>query len=265
MNFLNKLSLNQKLLVMMMTLAVPSLFLTWKVIALQSETIAIAQLELQGVDYVQGLEELAGPVADHRGLMTMFLAGDTSRAADIRRAESQANAALAVLLPLDSVSDPILRVDGELREIQSAWQALVADNNRLSIQDSLRLHGDLLEKIIELNERQVDASKLALDPEETSYYLMSAAAMDLPVLQMDIFELRSSAIEASQHAVLSKQQHSRLSAKIEHVRSNTQTLIKAVQKLGRLLPDSKDVMQTALAEHISAARLTKRPESYMMC
>jgi methyl-accepting chemotaxis protein len=253
MNFLNKMSVNRKLLVMMMTLAAPSLWLTWQLISLQSETIDVAQLELQGVKYVQGLEELAGPVADRRGLMTMFLAGDTSRADAIRHAESQADAAFAVLMPLETVSDSALQTQGKLAELQAAWQLLVTDGSRMSNEDNLRRHGELLEKIAALNERQVDTSKLALDPEETSYYLMSAAAMQLPSMQRDIFELRSAALSASQQTTLSKQQHSQLSGRIERVRSNAQTITKAVQKLSRLLPSSETAMQKAVAEHTGAA------------
>jgi methyl-accepting chemotaxis protein len=250
MRILNDISLSKKLLTMAAALSLPPVLLLVQMAHLQTGSITLARSELQGLAYSQGLEELAGPIADHLGLITLYLSGDRTRASEIARVANQADAALAVVGGLEQTIDPELRNGPRWQQLADQWHALKQQAAGLSSAENHRRHTELLSSIERLAEQIADRSKLVLDPEETAYYLMDAAVLRVPRAEMDVFALRS-AINVAYPSQLALR--AELSAGIRQVRNNAAALQSAVEKLAKLKPLAADAMRRAVAEHAATA------------
>ncbi len=259
MNIFNHLSLSKKLLILAVALLVPSLWLLQKVVSLQGATIRIAELELQGVDYVQGLEDVAGPIADHLGLVALHLAGDRSQDDAIAKTQTQIDAALDAMTKIDRKVVPALQNGAAWGDLVMQWNELKTQSLGLSAVESSRRHRALLQTIGKFYEQAADRSTLILDPEEVSYYLMDAAVLKLPFMQMDIFTLRGAALRASAGmsaaAEASLAMRADLAGQVARVRGNVDALRNAVAKLAGLRPQAADAMRRATEQHTSAANV----------
>jgi twitching motility protein PilJ len=67
---------------------------------------------------------------------------------------------------------------------RSAWKKLSdgMKNRSLDPEAGFRLHGELIGAAFDLLEREVDHSKLALDPQAVTYFMIQAALVDLPLV-----------------------------------------------------------------------------------
>lgn len=252
MNSLNDFSIGKKLVIMVIGLLVPSLFLLYKAITLQQSTISIAELELQGTTYVQAFEEISGPVANHRGLMALSLAGDKSNASALVEAAAQADAAIATVNKLESASDTQLRVGADWQQLTDEWLKL-KQSSGIAASESYRRHTALLAELSDLTTYVADRSTLILDPAETSYYLMDAAVLQIPSAEMDILDLRGTVVSVSASDPLPVAQRTDLAVKLQRVRDNVRSLRAASEKLSKLKPTAAQSIRDATEEYASAA------------
>jgi methyl-accepting chemotaxis protein len=252
MNALNDFSLGKKLVIMAIGLLAPSLFLLYKAFTLQQSTIAIAELELQGVDYTEALQTLSGSIAQHRGLAALYLAGDTSNGAAMTEAVIQADAAIATIEKLERSVDPVLRIGSDWNALVEDWGS-IKTSTALKSEDSYRRHSDLLARLAAMVVRAADHSTLILDPVEVSYYLMDATVIQLPRTQIDLFDLRGATVSAAAGSSLSLTARADLAAKVRRVRDNVTALQAAIEKLAKLKPEAAEAMRLVVAAHATAA------------
>jgi methyl-accepting chemotaxis protein len=252
MKSLYEFSISKKLAVMVIGLLVPSLFLLYKAVTLQQSTISVAKLELIGTHYVQALEEMAGPIANHRGLMALSLAGDKSNSAAIIQATADVDTAMAAIAKLESEADSVLNVDSELQKLFDDWAALKQASG-LTASESYRRHSALLDELAALAVRVADTSTLILDSAETSYYLMDAAVLQVPRAQMEILDLRGAVMSLSASEPLTIVQRNDLAVRLQQVRDGVDSLRAAGVKLAKLKPAAAASMQRAIDDYAQGA------------
>jgi methyl-accepting chemotaxis protein len=251
MNSLSNFSLGKKLVIVVIGLLAPSLFLLYKAITLQQSTIAIAQLELQGVDYTEAFQTASGSIAQHRGLAALYLAGDTSYEAAMAESVKQADAAIAIIDKLES-TDPVLRIGSDWKAAVDEWNS-IKNSATIKSDESHRRHSDLLAKLASLTVRAADRSTLILDPVEVSYYLMDATVIQLPRTQLDLFDLRGATVSMAAGSSLSLAARANLAARVQRVRDNVTALQAAIEKLAKLKPEAAEAMRHVVAAHATAA------------
>jgi methyl-accepting chemotaxis protein len=252
MNPLNDLSLSKKLVIMVIGLLVPSLFLLYKTVVLQQSTIAIAERELQGVDYSHALEELVGGVVSHRDLSSLYLAGDQTHADALAKATEQVAAAIKALDKLATDTDLILTMGSDWHAVSSEWSSL-AQATSLSVVESNRRHTALLEKLAALNAQATDRSILILDPAEASYFLMDAVVLQVPRAQADVVALRGAVTAMLSATSVPLTTRADVAVKVQRVRDNAAALRAVVEKLAKLKPELAAALQRSVAAHESTA------------
>lgn len=253
MNLLNKTSLNHKLLVAMIVLWIPSVVQLTQTLVAQNATIALTELELQGVNYAAGLNEVMGPIADHRGLTDSYLNGDRSRTESVATAAGRVDAAIAKVSALEGEVDAQLRNAKEWAGLTTQWRALKQQAMSLPPQENDRRHVALLEQLRALHTRTVDRSKLLLAPQEASYYLTDAALLQVPRVEMDVFALRGALSAVTGLKQLPNAVRGDLAAKSARVSENAEAIKASVEKLATLIPSSADAMRAAAGKHGDAA------------
>jgi len=140
--------------------------------------IQFAETERVGLrQFVPG-RDLAKAVQAHRGASQIALGGD---AAAKERLAGITNAVDAKLGALETTADgSLLGTSGAVSEIKKQWLDLKEKNLRLSPEESLEQHSELVRNVLKYMELTSDRSGLTLDPGMDSYYLMDAAVFRLP-------------------------------------------------------------------------------------
>jgi len=252
-NILGKLSLNQKLLMAAVILWVPSFVQLWQAVATQNAAIDLAELELQGVNYAAGLGTVMGPIADHRGLADLTISGDRSRSQAISASADRVESAMTAVTKLDQEADPRLHNGKEWIDLTEQWHALRQQATTLPAQENDRRHIALLEQLRVLHTRVVTQSNLLFSSQGASYYLVDAALLQVPRIEMDIFALRGALSAVNGLKQLPHAVRGDLAAKSARVSENAEAIKAAVEKLAALLPSAGAALRAAVGKHVDTA------------
>lgn len=165
---------------------------TWLAIQASFETLAVSRAEVSGIEPAGATLSLIQLVQQHRGQSAMVLAGNETVAADRRAKQTAVDQALSqVKAALGSLSATPL--DERLAAVQRQWQPLAAAVGAKSMSgpESFAQHTELVGMAFGLLEGIVDSSKLALDPQANTYYLVSSVLGHLPRLTESLGQMRA--------------------------------------------------------------------------
>ncbi len=152
--------------------------------------VEFAQQEIRGLEYYGPLAGLLNDLQQHRGMSAAFLAGDSSFK------ERLAERRLAIENDIKQIDEVDQRLDSALHTSQQ-WAALKAETldalgggARMSVADNFASHTRVIAHIIAFITDVGDASKLTLDPDIDSYYLMNAIIFQGPELLETLAQAR---------------------------------------------------------------------------
>lgn len=179
---LERLKYAQKFLLISVLFAVPIALLFGFWFSDTQSKIAFAQSEQQGIAQIDKAVPFILSMQQHRGQANAYLNGG---GADI---ESQLKEAAAKTDESASVLNEAIEGSGmveslsEWQQISQDWQTLKDETLSLSASESFERHSDLISRTLDLIVQISDDSKLSLDSELDSYYLMSSLVYDIPKL-----------------------------------------------------------------------------------
>ena len=232
-----------------------------------SADIQVARLENEGNLYQRALEPLLEAIPQHGDLIARSLAGDTRAREMVATKESQIDSAFDALDvvqaklggSLQVTPDDLTRfkrgnvmptaIRGRWQDLKSHWmtQSAAASND-----EHLRLIADVRTMITHVG----DTSKLILDPELDSYYLMDITLAALPQMQDRLAAVMtlSKAALTSKHLTLA--QHSDLAvaaamlkeADLDRITSDIPTCLNGNQVSHGISPS----LETSLAPAVDA-------------
>lgn len=139
-----------------------------------------AQQERMGLEYNDPLRQLLEHVIEHHRYAEAYLTGDTAAKADLMRQQANIAAEIQRLDVIDQKLGKTLRSTQSWRLLKQNWQTLGSQVLTLSASESSRRHAALIQEIVAQIAHVGDTSKLILDPELDSYYLMDAVVTKLP-------------------------------------------------------------------------------------
>ena len=142
--------------------------------------IDATRLEREGLEYHVALRKVLQDLQKHRGLMGMHLSGDATAKDRIAALQAGlANSARAVD-ETDRRYGARLETGKRWEEIKGRIEALKGEAWKLAPQKSFAAHTELIGQVTALMGQVADASRLVLDPELDSFYLMDAVVLRLP-------------------------------------------------------------------------------------
>jgi methyl-accepting chemotaxis protein len=181
----------QKLLLMGVVFMLPFGAVTWKMVSSINDLgTEFARQEMRGLEYYTPLITLLNDLQEQRGLTSTWLAGDASMKArlDAKR--------LDVEKDIRSVSEMDERLNGAL-DTHTTWAELSDEIRNLASRSasatpsqSFEMHSKTIEKTIALVTHVGDTSKLTLDPDLDSYYVMNVLIFQGPELSEVVAQAR---------------------------------------------------------------------------
>jgi methyl-accepting chemotaxis protein len=168
---MKNLKIWQKLLLLAAVFTLPFLVVTATLLHTVKEQVGFAEGELVGLVYAQPLLKLGDDLRAHRAIADRVLAGQPLQSQlDASAAELQAD--------LRAVDGVYARPDGEAygakrwEILRDAIRSLLADQRARTPESSFDLHSKMIGDTAGLVGQVADVSKLILDPQLDSYYLM---------------------------------------------------------------------------------------------
>ena len=180
-----------KLTAIALVFTVPLVVTTYFLVREQSIKIDFAAQELRGDRYLRPLSQLLVHVELHRALVRQ---GDTAQAG---RTETAVESDFEALLATDrELADALQTTSGDLNRrnrggavparLRSSWETVKLAGDPAS---SERLHGELIDNIRVLIGHVGDSSKLILDPDLDTYYVMDALLLKEPEIIDELGDL----------------------------------------------------------------------------
>ena len=180
MKFLNQLRLWQKLLLLVVAMAVPTALLGVFYLSAANREVASARSEIEGARYAHRLGAVLAEVANHRSQLFALLTGDQRRAADVSASEARLTRLMADVDTLNASAGRRLAVNRQWRSIEHAWTALVSGESKLTADQAVAEHDTIIREIVRLGHTIAARSALNTDPSPRTAALIAVATRDVP-------------------------------------------------------------------------------------
>jgi len=197
MNFLSRLQLWQKLALLVVAMAVPTLLLGTFYISQANETVSRARHELQGGRYSEALGKVLAEVVNHRGRMHALLNGDTSKRDATVASEADIDKLAAAVDAVDAEFGTSMKSTQAWQSVKSEWSTLRSNGSKLSADDNAKQHDALIARILSLGELVKAASQMNIDPEESTSVLIQMASEYVPQALINAGKVRTHAVRAA--------------------------------------------------------------------
>ncbi|CAN5671648.1 hypothetical protein BH09VER1_BH09VER1_01850 [soil metagenome] len=177
---LGKLSFPNKFGLISFFFAVPLVLVLYFLDARIQEQIRIARLETDGVEYLAPLNALHDELPQAQSLANAYLKKQPFAMEHYPMRQTQVD---ALMTTLDDINDRLggtLGTTKKCRILEASWEDLKNQLPKLSPEISDEQFQKLIEDVEDLMGYVGDQSKLILDPDLDSYYLMDATLLKLP-------------------------------------------------------------------------------------
>jgi methyl-accepting chemotaxis protein len=182
LNLLNNVRLSRKLGVVIFALIIPIVGLMGLLFNELNKTVNDDTLKTYGVEYIKPLKHLAVNVAQHRGMTNALLGGDESFQSKLLQKRQQVSDAIDAVEVIHARLGETLDMDQRWQSFKSDWSQLAAAAENMKASKSFAQHSVLVNNITDMIVHVGDASKLILDTDLGSYYLMDVIVFRLSPL-----------------------------------------------------------------------------------
>ncbi len=198
-NFLHSLSICNKLRLIGASFILPIIILMAIFAMEKNQEINFSKMELTGVEYISPLIVLMSDITKHRGITNALLNGDDSFREKLPEVRNNIAKDIQLIESIHKRLGEKLKVNDAWQEVKSSWNQLGEQAVNLPAATSFKQHTELLENIITLISRVGDSSRLIMDPEIDSNYLMQLIVLRIPELNnlLGILRGKGSGIIAS--------------------------------------------------------------------
>ena len=177
---LNRLTLPQKFALISFFFALPLGFTMFYMNTLVQEKIRMAQLEIDGVDYLTPLNALHDEIPQAGSLASAYLQKEPGAIEHYPTRQTEIDSLFATLSDVDARLGGRLDTTKKFRILRSSWEDLKSQLAKLTPEISDEQFRKLTADVEDLGSHVGDQSTLILDPDLDSYYLMDAILLTLP-------------------------------------------------------------------------------------
>jgi methyl-accepting chemotaxis protein len=197
--FLNSLKYAYKFILIGILILIPLAVSMYYLVVELNKGYDFAYDERTGVEYNLGLHAVMAAVDEHRRLVV--LGGEQAKAA-----EAQVDQKIAEMDKVNLKLGAVLAASEDWEKLKQHWAKVKTSSATVSAEQSGSEHALLLEEGAALISHVGDSSKLILDPDLDSYYLMDATVIRLPLLAKQIGDLRDQGKQLADKKTLSREE-----------------------------------------------------------
>ncbi|HET9391485.1 MAG TPA: HAMP domain-containing protein, partial [Steroidobacteraceae bacterium] len=197
MKFLSRLKLWQKLAVLVVAMAIPSVLLGVFYLSGANAQVALAQDEIDGARYAQALGAVLAEIANHRSRLFAVLAGDTARRDALGASDLEMDKDIAAVDASDARVGGRFKVTETWLGIRADWLRLKAEGLKLAPDEAVNRHTELIQRLSKLSETVAARSGLTVDPSSQTAVLIDIAIRDVPSALIESGDVRWYAARAS--------------------------------------------------------------------
>ena len=205
MKFLQNLKLTYKFLLILGLISIPIAVLGTLFLGAKQEGINFAEKEISGVEYIVPLGMMMANIAEHNTLA----AGSNSDQMfwnNIPGKENEIKQDIAAVDVIDKKYGEVLGTTKLWNEIKTEWNAIKSSHVDQGPEESFYGHQDVIFIIRDLIAKIGDSSKMLMDPDLDSYYLMDAIVHKLPSVIDDVENLRAQLVSVTTYRQLQEDQ-----------------------------------------------------------
>ncbi len=269
---MQRLRLLPKFALVSLVFLLPLLLASGLLVAELHKSVSFTVQERQGLAYVRQLHELRRQLQEKRNLEHLRLAASQQEGArEVAAASQAAAAALAGLRPLAIGPLASLPVQAELEQ---GWQQLQQRQASLDARTSFAAHSKLIAQLDALAAQAADRSRLSLDPEVRSAYLIAPFLKTLPDLAENLSVITgrgaayidSGLFEANEDqmlnatAMLARHELERLPGQYKGILANNPGLTPALEPQLAAVPSALAFLERARNEVLNSYNQTSGKE-----
>jgi twitching motility protein PilJ len=170
----------QKFAFMVLTMGIPFVIVVNLLISQNQELVSNTREEIEGVDYLLAWRQPFQALGQHRAATAAALNGETGFRGVQMSLQARVDAGFTALEAADAKLGERFGTAAILNDSKRLWMELKARAQNMSLQESNNRHTELVARLGDLRRRALDRSKLILDPDLDTYYLMDAVALQIP-------------------------------------------------------------------------------------
>ncbi|MCD9022194.1 methyl-accepting chemotaxis protein [Cohnella silvisoli] len=208
---LNSLKYGYKFLLIGILILIPLAVTMYYLVVELNRGYEFAYDERTGVEYNLGLQAMMSAVDEHRRLAVS--GGDQAQTA-----EALVDRKIAEMDITDRNLGAALEASKDWEKLKQHWTMIKTSGAAMSAKQSSQEHALLLEEGAALISHVGDTSKLILDPDLDSYYLMDATVIRLPLLAKQIGDLRDQGKQLAEKKTLTREQLTDLTEQATEIR-----------------------------------------------
>ncbi|HEY4213877.1 MAG TPA: methyl-accepting chemotaxis protein [Steroidobacteraceae bacterium] len=244
MQFLSRLQLWQKLAILVIAMAIPTVLVGVFYMSDATRQVSQARLEIEGARYLDAVGNLSAEVIAHHAKAFTLLSGDAARKNDVIAEQAEVDKKVAAVEAVNAEIGQKLGASDSWQVVKSQWQALKSKTLTAAIDDNDNDHASLMSHITQLTETVLANSRMTYDPDLSSRTLINIASDRAPAALLDVSNMRLRAVRAAIKGYLGGDD--RTGINIFHDRMKEQ-LDDLTESLSALTAESRTKLQPALA------------------
>ena len=190
MNALSRLKLWQKLAVLVVAMAAPTVLLGFFYLSGANSQVAMGRDEIEGARYVQTVGAVLAQVTDHRSRLFTLLTGDASHKEEVTNSEAEMEKLSREVDDSDAKVGAKFKVSDSWQGIKSDWERLKSEESKLSPDDAVARHDTLLVNIQKLSSAVAAHSGMNIDPSAETAVLIQIATRNVPAALIASHDVR---------------------------------------------------------------------------
>jgi len=243
---ISRLSFQKKFGLVILLLATPIVFFSFKIISQTQKDIAFAESELQGYHLLKALPEVANKLIDFRHLLSLEVAELEPGDDKIQQAQELAENTFNQYYRTYTAATGLQL--SAFDKITTDWQQLKADSDFL-LPEEIFYAIDLMLENLRIGTREINSeSKLLFDSQLSSYYLINLTQSQLPRLTDFSYQVSDKAAETAAFATFTATSFDDLSRRIDQLSIIFSATDNDVQALVAINPDYHNTLSLALEQ-----------------
>jgi methyl-accepting chemotaxis protein len=245
---MNRLRYNSKFLVLGAAISVVMLVLLYSVFSSLSRDIDVSRQELNGLQMIKPINQMAQVVQQHRGLSSGVLNGN--EAMRDKRVAKEKEVAEAIQTA-EAVLSPQLREMAAWKGIRQDWEAIAGQGLNWTPAENIRRHTEMIGNLLQFMVTVADETQLTLDPVMDTYYAMDTLVTKMPAMLelMGMTRARGTGLLSRKES--SQQQRSELSSILAQMDGTLRAQNINLEKVMRYSPALRDGLSRATREFSS--------------